>query len=94
MTITIQPSDKGADNNAEEERSLKELLALVRENEGITQSQIEKEATGGNERLRGRLEYLVHLGKLQVTKGNRSAKHYHFIEEWETPQAFEAVSND
>jgi hypothetical protein len=94
MTITIQPSDKGADNNAEEEKSLKKLLALVRDNEGITQTQIEKSATGNNERLRGRLEYLVHLGKLQVVIGTRSAKHYHFIEEWETPQAFEVVSND
>jgi hypothetical protein len=92
MRITIQPSDKGADTTAQDEAALVELLKIIEDNPGITQTQIEGIAKGGAQRLRGRLEYLVHLGKLQVVSGSRGAKQFHFVEHWETPSVFEVAA--
>ena len=89
MKITIQPSDKGATVDPAETDALRNLIAIVRDDPGITQTSIEKLAKGGNEKLRGRLEYLVHLGKLQVVSGPRQAKMYHYIEDLEAPSPFE-----
>lgn len=89
MRLTIQPSDRGVDVNPDEQNALRDLMEIVKAEPGIVQTDIEKRAKGGNQRLRGRLEHLVHLGKLQVVKGARGAKMYHFVEELETPAAFE-----
>lgn len=49
--------------------------------------------TGKGVTLRGRLEYLVHLGKLQVIS-NGAAKRYHFIEDLEALPPFEVVEDE
>ena len=89
MKITMQPSDKGATVDPGETKAQRELIALIRDNPGLSQTGIEKLAKGGSDKLRGRLEYLVHLGKLQVVTGPRQAKLYHYIEDLDAPSPFE-----
>jgi hypothetical protein len=89
LTISIQPSDKGATVDPGETKAQRELIALIRDNPGLSQTGIEKLAKGGSDKLRGRLEYLVHLGKLQVVNGPRQAKLYHYIEDLDAPSPFE-----
>ena len=91
MTITLQPSDKGAESDPHDMEAMRELVGIVKDNPGINQNAIEKLAKGGNERLRGRLMYLVHLGKLQVINGPRGSKMYHYVEDLDTPTAFEVT---
>jgi hypothetical protein len=91
--ITIQPSDKGQAVDPSETQARRELIAVVKDNPGASQSQLEKLVKGGSKLLRGRLDYLVHLGKLQVVNGPRSSKLYYFIEELESLPAFEAVED-
>jgi len=91
--INIQPSDKGQAVDPSETQARRELIAVVKENPGASQSQLEKLVKGGSKLLRGRLDYLVHLGKLQVVNGPRSSKLYYFIEELESLPAFEAVED-
>lgn len=94
LRIHVQPSDKNTDMPAVELAAQRELINIIRENPGINQTQIEKKATGGNERLRGRLDHLVHLAKVQVINGPRSAKQYHFIEELDALSPFELADDD
>jgi hypothetical protein len=91
--INIQPSDKGQAVDPSETQARRELIAVVKENPGASQSQLEKLVKGGSKLLRGRLDYLVHLGKLQVVNGPRSSKLYYFIEELESLPAFEVVED-
>jgi hypothetical protein len=93
MKITIQPSDRGADTGEEEAKAQRQILEFVRKNPGASQNRIEQNVTGKGVTLRGRLEYLVHLGKLQVIS-NGAAKRYHFIEDLEALPPFEVVEDE
>lgn len=94
MHISIQPSDKGQAVDPAETKARRDLIAHIKDHPGLSQTQLEKDIKGSNELIRGRLEYLVHLGKLQVVNGPRSSKLYYFIEELETLPAFEAVEDE
>jgi hypothetical protein len=93
MKITMQPSDRGADTGEEEGKAQRQILEFVRTNPGVSQNKIEQNVTGKGITLRGRLEYLVHLGKLQVTTSG-AAKRYHFIEDLDVLPPFEVVENE
>jgi hypothetical protein len=93
MKITIQPSDRGADTGEEEVRAQRQILEFVRTNPGVSQNKIEQNVTGKGVTLRGRLDYLVHLGKLQITTSG-AAKRYHFIEDLDVLPPFEVVEDE
>jgi hypothetical protein len=65
----------------------------VRTNPGVSQNKIEQNVTGKGVTLRGRLDYLVHLGKLQITTSG-VAKRYHFIEDLDVLPPFEVVEDE